>query len=319
MRYRCTHCNHWFHINRAKRSPLDTQLTLAHLDGASFRSLADRFGVNHTTIYRKVTRYLESLPHCADVSRQYCSKYSGILEVDGKFVKVKGYERKIPVIYGIDYQTHDIPTYRLAQSEGYQACLKYFSSLKLLNYPLMSLVADDNPNIKMAGEFVYPKLVFQLCQRHFKQGVKLTLNLTENPHYQSFFSQVIELFASKRAPDDFNRCAKNIFNQCKTDPTLLAIILDIHQRQVDLLGWRGVKNTPVTTNLIECFNSHLQGRLKTIKGFESFKHANLWLNGYFIRRRTRKFTDCQGKFSRLNGKTSLSQTKKPGIDLPNFF
>ncbi|MBD3279439.1 MAG: hypothetical protein GF390_01875 [Candidatus Pacebacteria bacterium] len=76
---------------------------------------------------------------------------------------------------------------------------------------------------------------------------------------------------------------------------------------------------PTTTNLIECFNSHLQGRLKTIKGFESFKHADLWLNAYFLRRRTKKFTDCRGKFRNLNGKTSLFKAKKPGIDLPVFF
>jgi len=71
--------------------------------------------------------------------------------------------------------------------------------------------------------------------------------------------------------------------------------------------------------LIESFNSHLEGRLSTLKGFESFHHADLWLNGHFLRRRMKPFTDCQSKFRRLNGKTSLSQTKKPGIDLPSFF
>ena len=69
-----------------------------------------------------------------------------------------------------------------------------------------------------------------------------------------------------------------------------------------------VKHTPRTNNLIESFNSHLQGRLKTIKGFESFNHAELWLNAYFLRRRTKKFTDCEGKFKSLNGKSSIEIT-----------
>jgi len=207
----------------------------------------------------------------------------------------------------------------LSVSENYQSCLKYFSSLKLLNYPLIALIADDNINIRQAGQFIYPSCTFQLCQRHFKQNIKLALNLTENPSYQPFFTKVIDLFSMKRAPQDFDRFAKNIFNQYRNDPSLLNIILEIHQKKDLLLGWRETKRVPTTTNLIECFNSHLQGRLKTIKGFESFKHAELWLNAYFLRRRTKKFTDCSGKFRRLNGKTSLQVSKKSEIDLPILF
>ncbi len=103
---------------------------------------------------------------------------------------------------------------------------------------------------------------------------------------------------------------KNIFNQYKTDPLCVAIMLDIDRNRNLLLGWYGSHDVPTTTNLIECFNSHLQGRLKTIKGFETFDHANLWLNGYFLRRRLKKFTGCEGKFKFLNGKTSLHQTVK---------
>jgi hypothetical protein len=66
-------------------------------------------------------------------------------------------------------------------------------------------------------------------------------------------------------------------------------------------------------------NSHLEARVKPLKGFESFKYAELWLNAYFLRRRTKKWADCSKKFRRLNGKTSLEITKKPGVDLPIFF
>jgi len=90
---------------------------------------------------------LEKLPHCADVTRKYCNRFCGILLVDGKYLKVKGYDKKIPVIYGIDYLTHDIPTYTLAPSENYLVCLKLFKSFRLVNYTLQSLVSDDNSNI----------------------------------------------------------------------------------------------------------------------------------------------------------------------------
>ena len=68
------------------------------------------------------------------------------------------------------------------------------------------------------------------------------------------------------------------------------------------------KHIPRTTNLIESYNSHLEGRLKTIKGFESFTHADTWLNAYFLKRRLQPFTDCTKQFKALNGTCSLEHT-----------
>jgi hypothetical protein len=96
-------------------------------------------------------------------------------------------------------------------------------------------------------------------------------------------------------------------------------MLDIERRKDLLLGYHKRRKIPVTTNLIEGLNSHLDARVTGLKGFESFQHAKLWLNAYFLRRRTKKFTDCRGKFRRLNGKTSLEITKKSEVEIPNFF
>ena len=206
--------------------------------------------------------------------------------VDGKYVKVKGYARKIPVIYGIDYVTHDIPTYQFTVAENYQSCLSFFASLKLLNYPLQAVVCDENINIFEAARYIYPSFVIQLCQNHYKQNykqnIRRTLDLSLNPQYLTFMGHIEDLFVFKRSSDDFNRAAKNIFNQYKASSLCAQIMIDIDRNRHLLLGWRGGHNIPTTTNLIECFNSHLQGRLKTIKGFETFKHADRWLNGYFL-------------------------------------
>lgn len=270
-------------------------------------------------VYQKVAGYLGRLPHCADITRTYCSRFSGSLEVDGKYVCVKGYQRKIPAVYGVDYTTHDIPTYILAEAENYQACLAFFSSLKLLNYPLRALICDENVNIIEACKYIYPKAVVQLCQNHYKENVRRSLDVKTNPHYQPFMHQIEELFSFKRSPDDFNRKAKNIFNLYRGDKLCLSILVDIHKSRELLLGWRDSPHVPITTNSIESYNSHLQGRLKTIKGFESFKHADLWLNAYFLRRRLRIFTGCMGKFRSLNGHSSLDKSKKPDVDLPALF
>mgnify|MGYP001794887101 CR=1 FL=1 len=70
------------------------------------------------------------------------------------------------------------------------------------------------------------------------------------------------------------------------------------------------KLLPPTTNLIESYNSHLEALVRPLKGFESFQHADLWLNAYFIRRRLKVFTDCISKFRGLNGTASIQQTMK---------
>ncbi len=261
---------------------------------------------------------MTSLPHCADVTRLCCSKFCGILVVDGKFVKVKGYEKKIPAIYGIDYLTHDIPTYKLAPSENYQACLDFFTHIRLLNYPLQALVCDDNPNIRDACLKVYPKAVVQICQNHFKENIRKQLSVRTDPTYRPFMRNIEILFHGKRSLDDFNRIGKNLFNKYKHDNSCVRILLDIDFRKDLLLGYLRFPNTPKTTNLIESFNSHMQSRLKSIKGFKSFKNADLWVNAYFLKRRTQKFTDCKGKFRYLNGKTSLEKTVKENIDISMF-
>lgn len=255
----------------------------------------------------------------ADVTRRYCRHFCGILVVDGKFVKVKGFDRKIPVIYGVDYLTHDIPTYKFAPSENYLACLVFFQSLRLLNYPLVAVVCDDNENIREAAVAVYPKVVVQICQNHFKENVRATLGVRTDPTYQPFMAEVEELFATKRTAADFDYRARRLVLRYQHQPLCLAVMLDIERKKKLLLGYLNAKNVPTTTNLIESLNSHLEGRLKTIKGFESFKHANLWLNGYFLRRRLLKFTDCEGHFKHLNGKCSLQMSLKRGLDLPRIF
>ena len=319
LKYYCPSCSKWFQINRLQKRVNEKALTLFHLDGISFRSLADQYDISVGAAYQKVTKYLESLPHIADITRKYCSRFCGVLEADGKYVKVKGYDRKIPVLYGIDYLTHDIPTYKLSVSENYQTCLSFFSSLRLLNYPLQAVICDENNNIYEACRYVYPKAIIQLCQNHYKENIRRSLDLNINQNYVGFMKKIEDLFIMKRSPDDFNRKAKNILNQYKQDNLCSNILVDIYKNNNLLLGWRQGHNIPTTTNLIESYNSHLQGRLETIKGFESFTHANCWLNGYFLRRRTKIFTGCTGKFRNLNGYNSLQKSKKLNLVIPPFF
>ena len=95
------------------------------------------------------------------------------------------------------------------------------------------------------------------------------------------------------------------------------IVRVINERKDDLFAYLHIPNCPNSTNLIELYNSHLQGRLKTIKGFESFASARTWLNAYLIRRRTKPFTDCDEKFKHLNKHACLELTIKKQARWPD--
>lgn len=310
IKYLCKSCGKWYQLRRTRKFPHGS-LLLPHIYGMSFRSLASQYGLSPSTAYRRCLKALGNLPHCADVTRQYCSRFCGILLVDGKYISVKGYERKIPVIYGIDYLTHDIPTYIFSISENYQSCLSFFRSLRLLNYPLSAIVCDDNINIYSACTNIYPASIIQLCHNHYKQSIRLGLNVRTDPSYLPFMKDIEELFEKRISKDEFIRMAGKIVIKYSQDPRCSAIMADIQRRLPLLTGYMAAKRIPRTTNLIESFNSHLEGRLKTIKGFQSFKHANTWLNAYFLNRRLKPFTDCEKRFRYLNGKRSLELSKKP--------
>ncbi len=281
-----------------------------HLRGISFRSLAQEYSIGTSTAYRRYITALERFPHIADLTRRYSTKFCGILLVDGKYIRVKGYERKIPVIYGIDYLTHDIPTYILSDSESYQTCHSFFTSLRLLKYPLKVVVSDDNANIYDAASSVYPSSFSQICHNHYKETIRQNLHVRTDLTYLPFMREIEELFVKRRSKEEFNNLAGKIFNRFRHDSLCMSVLLDIQKRLPQLTAYMKEKHIPRTTNLIESYNSHLEGRLKTIKGFESFKHADMWLNGYFLKRRLQPFTDCTKQFASLNGTCSFEHTIK---------
>ncbi|MDP2637428.1 MAG: transposase, partial [bacterium] len=159
---------------------------------------------------------LTGLPQSIDLTRDLCSYSSGILVMDGKYVKVKGYPQKIPFIYGIDYETHDILFGILVPSEDTNAFLTFFGLLKTLNYPIKIVLADDRQTLPRALEQLYPGIPLQLCQNHYLENIRKALHIrTESTHHHFFNSlklHVFEEYEDVRTLDDAlhhvltNRC-----------------------------------------------------------------------------------------------------------------
>jgi len=266
---------------------------------------------------------MDSLPDNTWLTNKYCNRFCGILIIDGKYIKVRGYKKKIPFLYGIDYLTHDIVTGILVPAESYEAFRKFFRLLKTINYPLQAVVCDDVISaLEPALLHHYPKARIQLCQNHYLEGIRQKLKVRTVENHVKFFNFIqTHVFKEEHhSKKQFNNVLHHLIkSHAKNDLQRQYIVMDIHNKQEYLFNYKNIPHCPKTTNLIELYNSHMQSRLKSIKGFKSFKNAERWLNAYLIRRRTKPFTDCRSKFKHLNGRCSLEMSIKKQAEWPIIY
>jgi transposase-like protein len=299
-----------------------------------FRRLGDENTLSGSQTYARVVYELDQLPKNDWLTQTICdlSRCMGILIIDGKYMAVKGFERKIPFVFGIDYLTHDIIHGELFVAEDEAAFSQLFQKLYDLGYKINIVVADDRPGIKQALNKVFPYARLQLCHVHFLENIRGLLRVKTEERYRHFFNSLnLHVFTEGTDDEKIDAGLEHVLkNHAQHSPKLQDIIWEVKRRREVLFNYLKFKDCPNNTNLIELFNSHLNGRLKTIKGFQSFESAERWLNAWIIRRRTKTFTDCGKKFKYLNRHCSLEFTIKKqavwpdvlktlGINKINFF
>lgn len=295
---------------------------IQHIDGIPIRKLADERKLGITCTYEKIIAELNYLPNNTDVTKKYCDseKFCGILIVDGKFIKVKGFKQKIPFIYGIDYLTHDIPVGMVASSESEEAFEKFFKALKDCNYPLKIVVCDDRSSLEKPLKKYYPNCLIQRCLNHYVENIRESLHIRSDSTHLHFFNSVMKhVFEEYIDEENLKIQLQYIFEKHAKDNSLRQVILkDIYKRRAELFNYTKVQHCPKNTNLIELYNSHFNARFRALKGFKSFNSAERWCNALLIRRRTKPLTDCKTKFKHLNGITSLQNTLKKQTDWPDI-
>ena len=295
-------------------------LWIEHVDGIAFRKLADQHKLSPKQTYVRVFNELKLLPNCLEMTKQFCEYRNGILIIDGKYIKVRGYKQKIPFIYGIDYETHDILFGMLVSAEDEKSFLTFFQALKALNYPLKVVVADDRSSLPLALKQVYSEVPLQLCLNHYLENVRVNLHIRTDPTHRSFFHTLKkQVFDQYKSEEKLLVALESVWTQWGENvPLRQTILIQIYRRRKELFAFKAIPNCPNNTNLIELFNSHFNARLKSLKGFKTKINAILWLNGLLIRRRTKPFTDCSPKFKHLNGKSSLRMSIKKQAQWPEI-
>ncbi len=217
--------------------------------------------------------------------------------------------------------THDIPVGLLATGESHVAFTKMFKMLRDCNYPLKVVVCDDRVTVKSALAKAYPRAKIQLCQNHYLENFRKALRVrTEDTYHRFFASMLNRVFRKIDITDStITEGLRHVMARYgENDELCRSIIMEIHDRRDYLFQYLNVPNCPRDTNLVELYNSHLQGRLKSMKGFQTFSAAQRWLNAYLVRRRTKTLTDCDVKFKGLNGHSSLFLTIKDGNEWPRI-
>lgn len=209
------------------------------------------------------------------------------------------------MLWGIDYLSHDIPVKLLAPSENEEAFSRYFRLLKETGYTPTIVVVDDRAGIATALMRHFPRALVQLCHVHYLENLRGILKVRTEPTHIQFFLKIHGLLKLRDLSTLKQKISELLLQYEHVNILYREIILGIWGRRRELFAYLSVSECPNNTNLIELYNSHLQGRLKTVKGFKSFHSGDRWLNAYVVRRRTKELTDCEGRFKHLNGRCSL--------------
>lgn len=262
---------------------------------------------------------LKALPNNNQFTFNHCSQFSRTLVVDGKYFPIAGEESDWVLLWGMDYFRHDIPIMLVAPSEGYQPWSKFFYYFRIIEHYPDLVVCDDNTNCKMAARKHFPSVKIQTCFNHFKENIRRDLRTRSEETYKPFMHHIEEILSEKLNDHDMNKRLGTLYDAWHHDPVAVSVLANIERYRSELTGYRGVPGAPVTTNFIEGMNSHLEARLQVLRSFQSVPYAKLWMNGYVLKRRYTKYTDCKGKFRFLNGKSGVQLTKKPEVDLPPLF
>lgn len=318
-RFFCKKCEKHFSVN--PHFPDKRSILSDHLDGLSFRDLARKHHLSPMTVWRMCEEELRKLPSNNQFTFTYCKSFSSTLVVDGKYFNVIN-GRDNPnwiLLWSFDYFHHDIPIMGIVPSESYAAWARFFSYFRILNHYPQLLVCDDNSNIKMAAYHKFLGVKIQTCHNHFKENIRRDLKVRSDNTYREFMQRLEVVLGHKLNDEDMNRKLFALYQDFRDDPIAVSVLSNIHKHRLELLAYRGIPQAPLTSNIIEGMNSHIEQRLKSICSFQSVSYAKLWFNGYILKRRCTPFTDCRGKFKYMNGKTGISRTKKEGIVIPTYF
>lgn len=324
QRYLCLLCQKNFTCQVAnKRRRYSQGLTRAAVrryleDNTSLRPVAKNFGISARSLLNWVMHYGHNAKSPIEVAHELKPKWSGLLGVDGKELRIKG--KQLTVLIAQDVVTFDPVLFCLAESESIREAERFFLIIKdVLRYPTKGIVSDlGRGKIFIARiEQIFPGVPHQACVVHYYRYVKRTIPAGKKSpwyHENRILRKTVHdlLFAQQFA--DAEQILKHIQNNRQSfRASYHQTIIRSLERHFSLLSAHFhhpilVRDNNVTENLIKQLNR----KIKQSDGFKSRDNAGSFLRLWFIHYRFNPFVNSTSSYR--NGKAPLELA---GINIKN--
>jgi len=151
--------------------------------------------------------------------------------------------------------------------------------------------------------------VFQLCTRHFVEGLKRKAREVGAEHDRPVVEAIglIRSVLASRTLATAGRRLGRLEGRRFVHPAAKAVVCDFGRHAEDLMAYllHPELNLPHTNNDGENLFRQLNQRLKSLGSFRTWRYAEDYLRAWAMYRRTTPFTDCRGGRKRRNGKSPL--------------
>lgn len=287
-------------------------------DNTSLRPVARDFGISARSLLNWVMYYGHNAKSPIEVAQELKPKWSGLLGVDGKELRIKGHD--LTVLIAQDVMTFDPVFSCLAESENLQEAERFFLIIKeVLRYPTRGIVSDLGRGKIFVGsiEQIFPGVPHQACVVHYYRYVKRTIPAGKKSpwhHENRLLRKTVHdlLFAQQFA--DAEQILKNIqSNRHLFGASYHQTIIRSLERYFNLLSAHFhhpvlVRDNNVTENLIKQLNR----KIKQSDGFKTRENADSFLRLWFIHYRFNPFVNSC--VSNRKGKAPLELA---GINIKN--
>ncbi len=252
----------------------------------SLREVGNRYGLSKTTVLNWLS-IISDETHSFSIDASRCS---GIIQIDGKEIKIGG--KKKTILVSIDAKTKQPLSYRISDGENKLTTESFLKSLKL-KYPheVRGIISDFGRGKCFLSVIhkVFPQAPHQVCLVHFMRYVWLFIPRTKRSKFylrnrllKSMIKNVIN--ASTREESIYWLNKINHFKPFFRASYHNRFIRSINKNYENLTRYFDYDFLNTNTNIVENMIRQLNRKLKNLDGFKSEKNLadfmNIWFNGY---------------------------------------
>lgn len=295
--YRCVQAKYDLEIN-------EKAVMLYFDEAASYRAVGRELSrlcshrISGKRAFYLIQPLLQNCKSPLEVSLELCPQWSGFVIVDGDSLRVG--KSRLSLLVGVDALTQDIPHAILADHEDMENWLHFLLVLRYeVHFPFKGVVSDGDPAIESAMELVCPGVPYQLCIKHFQDGLVRYLRY-QSSHGRGTWREI------DRFLEAVHHClyAQTLEESCafrdaiSIDPGFKKIHLEdaiskLQTNFVRLTQHFRVPGLPRTTNIAEGTIRRLDRKLNTTDGFEVQESAWNTIKMLLVHYRFRAFTDSR--------------------------